>query len=341
VSEKRVDLWLISEHWKDVSQAIFKYMSLLRSTPPSEEAFNEIRRMNDITFRFAERSKVRDYVTALTGWMQGPLEREDIVSAQYLLGDFDAKWLGSAMQLLDPAQASIGVTCKEIPKDANASFDLNEKVYGTAYHTQRLPEEFIKEATLGAPIPELYLPERNPFLPERLEVNKRDVEKPTDRPELLSDTELSRLWFKQDDRFWLPKTNIFLEAKSPLLETTPRTAVLARLLCDLYSDSIVEDVYDAELAELGFSLWYAGDTINVAVQGFTDKQALLLETMLTKLTNFEVDPKRFDKIVDQIKLHWKNFELSEPYHVAMYWHSYVTSQVMWSQKEKLAEIERE
>jgi insulysin len=61
--------------------------------------------------------------------------------------------------------------------------------------------------------------------------------------------------------------------------------------------------------------------------------------MLNKLTTFKVDPKRFDKVVDQVKLHWKNFELSEPYHVAMYWYSYVSTQAIWTQKEKLAEIE--
>lgn len=314
-------------------------MALLRNNPPSETAFNEIRQLSDISYKFHERQKVRNYVTALTGWMQSPVERKDIVAGQYLLGDFDPKWLSAALQLLDPSQALIGITAKEIPKDVNASFDKKEKIYGTPYHVEKLPEEFIADAMAGAPIPDLHLPGPNPFVPERLDVVKKDVTDPAERPELLSDSEVSRLWFKQDDRFWVPKTNVYVEAHSPLLEASPRTAVLARLLCDLYNDAIVEDVYDAELAELGFHLWYGGDSLNVAVTGFTDKQALLLETMLQKLVNFEVDPERFDKVVDQIKLHWKNFELSEPYHVAMYWHSYVSTQVVWTQKEKLAEIE--
>lgn len=126
---------------------------------------------------------------------------------------------------------------------------------------------------------------------------------------------------------------------SPLLHVTPRTAVLARLLCDLFTDATTEDVYDASLADLSFDLYYTGDSISISAGGYTDKLALLTETMLNKFINFEIDPVRFDKVVDQIKLHWKNFELSEPYSLASYWSSYVRGQATWTQKEKLKEID--
>lgn len=68
--------------------------------------------------------------------------------------------------------------------------------------------ELIVQATSGAPIPELHLPGPNLFIPEKLDVVKRNVETPTERPVLLSDGPITRLWHKQDDRFWLPKTNV-------------------------------------------------------------------------------------------------------------------------------------
>lgn len=328
-------------HWKDVAMAIFKYMNLLRTTDPSETSFKEIAKLGAISYMFAERGKTRDYVSHLSNWMQAPVEREQIVSSNYLLGDFDSEMLTKTVQLLDPAHASIGVTTQELPKDVSFTFDQKEAIYGTEYHQERISKEFMQEAKSGKPIPALHLPGPNPFVPEKLDVEKFDVKQPTIRPELLRDSEVSRLWYKRDDRFWMPKTNVYVDLQSPLLDVTPRNAVLGRLLCDMFSDSITEEIYDAELAELSFGMWYAGDAICVNVGGFTDKLALLLEKMLRKFMDFEIDAERFDKVVDRTKLLWKNFALGEPYHVAHYWSSYVTTQVMWTQEEKLKEIERE
>lgn len=57
-------------------------------------------------------------------------------------------------------------------------------------------------------MPEIFLPGPNMFIPEKLDVVKRDVANPALRPVLLKDSPMSRLWHKQDDRFWLPKTNV-------------------------------------------------------------------------------------------------------------------------------------
>jgi insulysin len=76
--------------------------------------------------------------------------------------------------------------------------------------------------------------------------------------------------------------------------------VLSKLFCELYSDSITEDVYDASLAELSFSFFYSGEYMCIAAGGFTDKLPVLTETMLDKLKKYEVDPERFAKISDQV-----------------------------------------
>lgn len=328
-----------SEAWKDVTLAIFKYFDLLRSSPPSEIAFREIRQLAEISYRYAERGKTRDYVTMLAGWMQEPVEREEIVSSNWLLGDWDEEMVAKAFKLLDPRQCSVGLLSQELPKNVNATYDSKEAIYGTEYHRERLSEEFLAEATSGKPLPDLHLPDPNRFIPENLEVQKREVAKPAIRPEMLRDSEISRLWHKQDDRFWLPKTNVHVELHSPLMDVTPRNAVLTRLLCDTFSDSITEDVYDAELAELSFHLWYSGDSISMLVGGFSDKLPLLTETMVSKLVNLKVNPERFDKLVYQAKMQWANFPLSEPYQVAHYWSSYVTTQKVWTPEEKLKELD--
>ena len=154
----------------------------------------------------------------------------------------------------------------------------------------------------GAPIPDLHLPGNNMFIPERLDVEKFEVVEPAKQPELLRNSELSLLWYKRDDTFWLPKANVSVYLFSPVLNNTPRNAVLGRLFCDLFKDSIVEDIYDADMAELSFDLHYAGESIAVGAGGFSDKLAVLLETMLKRFANFEIDEKRFPEVVEDVSL---------------------------------------
>jgi insulysin len=87
---------------------------------------------------------------------------------------------------------------------------------------------------------------------------------------------------------------------SPLLQATPRNAVLGRLFTEMFHDSITEDVYDASLAELSFNVAYGGDHIGISAGGFSDKLPRLLETMTTKMMQFDLDEERFKDIVDDV-----------------------------------------
>ncbi|ORX37612.1 Metalloenzyme, LuxS/M16 peptidase-like protein [Kockovaella imperatae] len=328
------------QHWKDVSLAIYKYINLLRSQRPSEEIFNEIKAMAEISFRFAEKAKNGRYATAVSNWMQKPLPRDKILSGGARLEEFREDEIIAAIQCLDPRTSVIGITGRELPADVEGSFNLTEPIYGTEYKMMKLDKAFMKEAMSGAPIPELKLPGKNLFIPERLDVNRFDVKEPALRPTLITDTSVSRLWHKQDDRFWLPKAYVNVLLHSPILNNTPRNHVLARLFIDLFGDSISEDIYDAEMAELSFNVQYSTSFIGIGAGGFSDKLAVLLETMLKKMMDFEVDPKRFDGIVEDLRLAWRNFPLNDPYRQVIHWGSYVHSEDVWTPEERLEELEQ-
>jgi insulysin len=70
------------------------------------------------------------------------------------------------------------------------------------------------------------LPAINEFLPSKLDVSKFNVIEKKSAPELIQDTPISRIWYKQDDTFWVPKTNLWILFKNPLLHATPRNGVM-------------------------------------------------------------------------------------------------------------------
>jgi secreted Zn-dependent insulinase-like peptidase len=69
----------------------------------------------------------------------------------------------------------------------------------------------------------------------------------------------------------------------------------------LFRDSITEEVYDAELAGLQYSLEYAGDSITVGSVGYNDKLPRLTEKMLGMMKEFKVDAERFAIMKDQVR----------------------------------------
>ena len=54
------------------------------------------------------------------------------------------------------------------------------------------------------------------------------------------------------------------------------------------------------MAELSFNMHYSPHFVSVGAAGFSDKLAVLLETMLRKMLVFEIEQKRFDSIVEDV-----------------------------------------
>lgn len=70
------------------------------------------------------------------------------------------------------------------------------------------------KAAAGGVSKDLSLPGPNAFIPEDLNVDKKEGIEIAQIPSLLRDSALSKLWHKKDDRFWIPRANLFVALKS-------------------------------------------------------------------------------------------------------------------------------
>jgi insulysin len=68
------------------------------------------------------------------------------------------------------------------------------------------------------------LPAPNEFIPTQLDVVKQEEKR--NEPQLIQDTPTTKIWYKKDDTFWIPKTNMWVSFKNPLTFATPRHAVM-------------------------------------------------------------------------------------------------------------------
>ncbi|MBE3048893.1 insulinase family protein, partial [Candidatus Bathyarchaeota archaeon] len=207
-------------------------------------------------------------------------------------------------------------------------WDQKEKWYGTEYKVEKIPEDLMEELRQAeASTPEsrlgaLHLPHKNDFIPKKLEVEKKDVKEPTIAPAVVRNDDFALTWFKKDDTFWVPKANLIVSCKNPVIFASAENAVKARLYTDLVRDALEEYSYDAELAGLDYNVGIDTRGLSFELSGYNDKLPALLEHVLKTTRELEIKDERFDIVKERLVRGYGNFELQSSFHQIgdyLYW----------------------
>ena len=322
-------------------KAFFQYVALLKDSSPQEWVVEEMARLSEIEFKFHQKNPASMTTSALSGFMQQPLPREQIFSGQYLITKFNPTAISRGLAELRPDNFRYFVISQDYCED----LPLKEKWYGTEYKIERISAEFMDEleATVSAPAAsrhtELYLPGKNEFVPERLDVEKKEVEKPATSPKLIRNTENSRTWLKKDDQFWVPKANLFVRLRSPITNVTPLTSAVICMNKELVDDSLNEYSYNAKIAGLHYALSPHASGLDIQVSGCNDKMPVLLEKVLLGMRNLEIKDDGFKIVKESLLRDLHNFEYTEPFHQGTACIRNLLVEGDWGQSELKAELE--
>lgn len=303
------------KNYQEIVKIIFQYISILHETPPQEWIFNESRDLAEVDFRFQQKRSASSTTSAMAGIMQKPIARDRLLNGPTTMRKFDAAAISRGIKALNADNFRLLLVSQDpLPGEV-----LKEKWYGTEYTINKLSDDFrssIKKAasSTASERPEnLFLPGRNEFVPTRLDVHKKEVEKPTSRPKLVRNDEHVRLWFKKDDQFWVPKATYFLKLRTPMCRMTARNAAMSFIFTALVQDSLQEYSYDAELAGLEYDLDSTSLGLECTITGYNDKMAVLLEKVLSSTRNLVVKDDRFEIIKERIERGFRNRGFAAPY----------------------------
>ena len=273
--------------------------------------------------------------------MQQPLPREQIFSGQYLITKFDPTAISRGLAALRPENFRYFV----ISQDFCGDLPLKEKWYGTEYKIERISADFMEEleATVSAPAAsrpiELHLPGKNEFVPECLDVEKKEVEQPATTPKLIRNTENSRTWLKKDDRFWVPKANLFIRLRSPITNVTPLASTLTWMYSKLVDDGLNEYSYNAEIAGLRYALSPRASGLDIHLSGYNDKMPVLLAKVLLGMRDLKIKDDRFEIVKESLLRDLRNFEYMEPFHQGTACIRNLLVEGDWARSELKAELE--
>jgi insulysin len=303
------------KQYREITKLIFQYISLLRDTPPQEWVVTELKRMSEVDFRFKQKSPASKTTSSYSSIMQKPYPRHQLLSSPLVLREFNPEGIKESLSFLRPDNFRMVIVSQDFPGD----WDQKEKWYGTEYKTERLSKEFLDElkkavqSTAKERPQELHFPHPNEFIPTRLEVERKEVERPARSPKLIRNDENVRIWWKKDDQFWAPKANIHVTLRTPLVDITPQHRVVAQIFAYLVNDALTEYSYAAELAGLSYNFFAHASGFDVSVSGYNDKMPVLLEKVLTTVRDLEIKEDRFNIITERLRRGYRNWDFQQPY----------------------------
>ena len=326
--------------YREVVKTVFQYIALLRETPPQKWIVDEVKGMAEVDFRFKQKSPASSFTSRLSSEMQKPLPRKWLLSGSRLIREFDANAITNAMTYLRTDNYRLTIVSKSFPGD----WDQKEQWYGTEYRIEKLSSDFqntIHETADSTPQNRpsaLHLPHVNEFVPTRLTVEKREVEKPAKAPKLIRNDVGFRTWWKKDDQFWVPKASISIMLRNPLASVTPMNTVKTILYCDLVCDTLDEYSYDAEIAGLEYSLHATSSGLELEFDGYNDKMPVLLEKVLVSMRDLEIKTARFDILKERLLRGFQNWDFHQPYKQIGDFTRWLGSEKGWINEQYLAEV---
>jgi insulysin len=145
-----------SENHRSVMVAIFKYLSLLRSSELPAWYQREMSLMSQTRFRFKEKTKPESYAVWVSSHMEWPVPRDLVLAAPQLIWewdepDHDGSGLEEIRRVLDSFTIDKGravLMAKPEEHDKIGASDAvweKEPIYGTCYRVEKLEKDFVEQ----------------------------------------------------------------------------------------------------------------------------------------------------------------------------------------------------
>ncbi|KAK0408400.1 hypothetical protein QR680_003933 [Steinernema hermaphroditum] len=321
------------KHAEEVIELIFHEIGTVKSAGAQKWIQDEIAGLGEIRFRFKDKESPLNYVTSLSGTLQD-VPFEDVLSHNHLVEKYDPALIEKLVGQLTPHNMNYYVISK---KTADLGNLTKEPHYGTEYKKSKLCEATIEkwEKALVTPHEGLYLPEKNEYIPSKFDLRAREEVK-VEKPRLVRDDKIARVWYLQDDEFKLPKAQVHLSFTLPKMAADPLNTFLSAMYIMCFEDAIAEEVYNPILAGMKESVDITMKGLRLNFAGYDEKLHVFVADLVRNLVSYKADQKRYDLMMDRLVRNLKNFEQGQPYTQSQYYLNLLLTEKGWTKPQLLA-----
>jgi len=301
------------EHQEKIIEDTFRMIALLRREGIERWRYNEQSVVQSTLFQYQEKGSAIHYVATLANNLHY-LPASDVIHGAVLMQHFDADLIKSYLDHLTPDNVLIEVNGPDVKTTKKSRY------YQTAYGLQTVDAESRQRWATLDKNPQLRLPSPNEFVAKNFKLKNREGSRKRDghdekqnRPILLRDENNLRLWFRQDQVFDVPRSGIYLYARSVSNVDGVKGAVLTDYFVRLLNRHVNGFSYSAALAGLSLQINARPRGIAINIDGYSDKQGLLLSRTLDAVAAPAFSQLDFDKVKEELLRELKNRERQSPY----------------------------
>jgi insulysin len=295
-----------------IVSAVFDYLKIMSARGVSEWRFTEMQQIADINYRFRDKPAAIDSVVELSQAMHD-YPAQDVLWGDYAYTKFDEQLLKQALGYLHKDNLFISFVAPEAQTAISSNF------YNTDYSAVRgIPQILELKPQYHQ---KLTLPERNIFIPKNFVVKAPSMLPSSDGqagknvPALLINSDDLKVWFLQDRKFRSPKAELNFRFKLPALNNSLENVARTQLFAALITDQLNEYAYPASLVGLTFNVKANSRGLDLNVAGYTDKQSLLMNKILSAISQATFTEARFQTLKDDLIREWRNEDKNLPYAV--------------------------
>jgi len=297
-------------HQDEIIDILYSAIEQLKKDGVEKWRYNEQSVINDTLFRFQEKGDALDYVSTLANNLHY-YAPQDVIAGMTMMVDYDEALIRRYLGYLKPENALIEVNARDVPVSKTSPY------YQTQYSIGKINSDELKRWNKRVASDVVRMPASNEYVAKQLRVKKAEESKTvsslTDSPVLLRNNPNSRLWFKQDKHFNVPRGGVYIYARSPRSVQGAEGAALTELFVRLMNDNLNSQAYSAELAGLGLAISKRSRGIGIEITGYSDKQGLLLTRVLDAFISPGFKQKDFDRIKEGLLRELENQNSQTPY----------------------------
>lgn len=297
------------QHLDDIVAVVFSYIGLLKSAKIPKHYYQEKQAIAELSFIYHEKTRSLDNVSQLVVNMQH-YPAEDYIFGDYIMTGMDHHNINHLLGYLRADNMRITHISQ------NNQFSQVSAWYQVPYHAQSISKQKLNlwrdlssQNHESAEQNGLYLPDKNPYI-----VGNPHIYADADTNELpviIEEASGLAIWYKQDITFKVPKGYIYLGIDSPYSILSIENIAMTRLFVDLYTNIVIEENYDAELACIHYHLYAHQGGITLQISGISENQPALLKKLLHRLKEHDVTEQDFDLFKRQLINHWQNTDKSK------------------------------
>lgn len=314
------------KHQDEVMGLFFEGVQKIKKRGVKRWRYREQEQLAALDFRYQEKQDPQSTVSYLASQLQ-QFPSEEVYRAPYIYDSFDKKLIESYLAKISPDNLFLMVMAPEV-KTSKISH----------YYQVPYSEESLKGKVWAAPkelISQLALPKKNEFIPNNLALMAST--KPAGIPQKQTTDNLAA-WFKTDTSYGVPRGSIKIRTLLPNVTHNVKQSAQLALYERMVMESLNTFTYPATLAGLRFSLSASTRGLDIHISGYSDKQRLLLDKIITRLTDFKSLAPEFERLKSQVIRDWRNADKKPPYRQLFSNLSVAMFAPRWSVEEKLAAI---